>query len=171
MKSVLSWLALLALVGLFLYMPPRGCSRSEVIERRDTVVVVRTDTITDTIPKLVTERIVRTEFVPIVSLEAEIDTLAQEINAEAVTLVGDSVAIPITQREYQTNEYHAWVSGWRASLDSIQVYQRTIQETITITKQERRKRWGIGLQVGYGITPQGFKPYFGVGISYNLFTF
>jgi len=41
---------------------------------------------------------------------------------------------------------------------------RTFQ--VTVPKQ---KRLGIGLQGGYGIGANGLTPYFGVGISYNLF--
>ena len=33
------------------------------------------------------------------------------------------------------------------------------------------KRFGIGLQLGAGVGLNGFTPYFGVGISYNLITF
>ena len=34
---------------------------------------------------------------------------------------------------------------------------------------EERKRWGVGLQIGYGVSPDmTFRPYIGVGVSYNL---
>ena len=40
-------------------------------------------------------------------------------------------------------------------------------QTITITP--KRKRWGLSLQVGYGIYKGGKGLYLGGGVSYNLF--
>ncbi len=83
--------------------------------------------------------------------------------------VGDTVV----QREqilYEDSLYRAWVSGYRPRLDSIEVYPRTVTHTITNDIYHsiipKRKRWGLGLQAGYGY-PGGF--YVGGGISYNLF--
>lgn len=38
-------------------------------------------------------------------------------------------------------------------------------------ERERRRKWGIGLQVGYGATAQGdLTPYVGVGVQRNIFS-
>lgn len=82
------------------------------------------------------------------------------------------VQIPITQKVYEDSTYKAYVSGFNPSLDSILVYPKTEVQTINI--KPKPKRWGIGVQVGYGLslTPAPkFAPYVGVGISYNLFNF
>ena len=82
------------------------------------------------------------------------------------------VVVPITQKKYEDSTYRAWVSGYRASLDTLIFYPRT--EIVTITEREKPKRWSVGVQVGYGMTLKGtpqFAPYFGVGVSYNLFSF
>ena len=168
MKQVFAFISLLLVFGVMLYLP-RGCSHGYPA-RVDTVTVVRTDTVRDTVPTVVEKRIVRTEVVHLY-LEAEIDSLCSEVDSEAVSVMGDSVAIPITQKTYEAETYKAWVSGWHASLDSIEVYQKTVERTITITKTTKPKRWGIGVQVGYGYSIKGFTPYIGVGISYNLLTF
>lgn len=80
------------------------------------------------------------------------------------------IHIPITQKRYEDSTYRAWVSGYRPALDSIEVYPR--RETITVTNtvtRYRPRRWGVGVQAGYGITSRGeFYPYIGVGISWNL---
>lgn len=49
----------------------------------------------------------------------------------------------------------------------------TETETIRafITSSTRVKRWGIGLQGGYGMGKEGFGGYVGVGISYNFIRF
>lgn len=85
---------------------------------------------------------------------------------------GDSVNItlPITSKVYGDSTYTAYVSGFRANLDSIFVYPR--HEVITtITDKTRHKRWGIGVQAGYGISRNSISPYIGIGISYNIISF
>ena len=80
--------------------------------------------------------------------------------------------IPITQKVYEDSTYTAYVSGYRASLDSL-VFKMP-REVITIKEKRKHKRWGGGFQVGYGLTLKGnpqFTPYIGVGVSYNLFSF
>lgn len=86
------------------------------------------------------------------------------------------VRLPREQRVYRDTNYTAWVSGCLPSLDSIEVNSVTRYVTKTVTKMEdSRKRWGIGIQAGYGIGLTGGKvtgvPYIGIGISYNILTF
>lgn len=79
-----------------------------------------------------------------------------------------SVNIPISQKYYESEDYKAWVSGYEPSLDSIKVYQKTIEIKETI-KQPPRK-WSIGLMGGYGcgFKSKQFEPFIGVGISYRI---
>jgi hypothetical protein len=53
-------------------------------------------------------------------------------------------------------------------LKYIEVYPRTayINSTETI---KQRKQWGVslGVQGGYGITPKGWQPYAGVGVTFG----
>ena len=67
------------------------------------------------------------------------------------------VPVTISQKEYQTEDYHAWVSGYKPSLDSIWVYP----EKIII--REKPRRWGIGVIAGYGVGRNGLSPFVGVG--------
>lgn len=95
-----------------------------------------------------------------------IETVVQEIPElfpVYITLDGDTiqepvyVPVPITQKEYQTENYRAWVSGYKPSLDSVWVYP----EKIII--RETPRKWGIGVIAGYGIGRDGLSPYVGVG--------
>lgn len=90
--------------------------------------------------------------------------------SEKVTPDSVNVEIPITQKVYETDRYRAVVSGYKPSLDDIYIYQ----PTQIVQVKSKPKRWGVGIQVGYGVTlkqtPQ-FSPYVGVGVSYNLFQF
>lgn len=83
--------------------------------------------------------------------------------------IGDTV-VHREQAYYEDSLYRAWVSGYRPRLDSLQIFPKTVYQTVmndiyhTITP--RKKRWGLGMQVGYGY-PSGI--YAGIGVSYNLF--
>lgn len=95
-----------------------------------------------------------------------IETVVQEIPElfpVYITLDGDTIhetvyiPVSISQKEYQTENYRAWVSGYKPSLDSVWVYP----ETKII--REKPRRWGIGVIAGYGIGRNGLSPYVGVG--------
>lgn len=81
-------------------------------------------------------------------------------------IVHDSVyvEIPITQKIYSDSLYKAYVSGYRARLDSIAINDRVH----IITRREKMSRWSIGVGSGYGITPKGFLPYIGVSVNYRI---
>lgn len=83
--------------------------------------------------------------------------------------IGDTVVYR-EQAYYEDSLYRAWVSGYRPRLDSLMVFPKTVYQTVTNdiyhTITSKKKRWGLGLQVGYGY-PGGF--YVGGGVSYNLF--
>ena len=83
--------------------------------------------------------------------------------------IGDTVVYR-EQAYYEDSLYRIWVSGYRPRLDSLMVFPKTIYQTVTNdiyhTIVPKKKRWGLGLQAGYGY-PCGW--YAGVGVSYNLF--
>ena len=81
-----------------------------------------------------------------------------------------AVEIPITQKVYETDQYRATVSGYQPSLDEILIFQ----PTQIVSVKSKPKRWGVGVQLGYGISIKGepkFSPYIGLGVSYNLLQF
>ena len=126
-------------------------------ERVDTLVI--RDTIVQEKPVYRTISQVRTEYVPVCDTIRIQDTLF--------------VPVPIETKVYEDSLYRAEVSGYRASLDRLEIYQqeRIITQTIPVQVKER-KRWGIGVQAGYGVsTPNGkpvLSPYIGIGVSYDL---
>lgn len=83
--------------------------------------------------------------------------------------IGDTV-VHREQAYYEDSLYRAWVSGYRPKLDSLQIFPKTVYHTVTNdvyhTITPKKKRWGLGVQAGYGY-PSGV--YAGVGISYSLF--
>ena len=59
-----------------------------------------------------------------------------------------------------------YVSGYRAKLDSIEVYSKT--RTVFVRERAKRKRFGLGVQAGYGFSGNKVSPYVGVGVSYSF---
>ena len=116
--------------------------------RRDTVTIV--DTVRDTILAPYQVEVIRfdTLWFPLLVDDGEVDSVP--------------FSIPIESKEYRTEQYRAIISGYRPSLDFMETYN--ITQNITTTP--KKKRLGLGLQVGYGY-PSGI--YAGVGVSYNLF--
>lgn len=125
--------------------------------------LIQIDTITQYKPKYVVKTQEKVELVQIRDTIRIRDTLY--------------VALDRQKKVYEDSTYRAVVSGINPSLDEISVYQKQIYVDRTQTMiQKERSRWGLGVQIGYGIQipdrNQGINvvhsPYIGVGISYNL---
>lgn len=78
------------------------------------------------------------------------------------------VVVPIERRVYVTSDYRAVVEGYRPSLVSMELYRQT--QVVTERPVARPRRWGIGLQAGYGLAPRTgrFEPYIGIGVQYSI---
>lgn len=146
----LSYIAIVALILFIVFRPARvEHVPGEVV--RDTIVTNRIDTIRDTVP------------VPV--YESVVDSFPFVVPVPGDT-VRDTVYLPITQKIYKDSLYTAYVSGYRAKLDSIEVYSKT--RTMFVRERAKRKRFGLGVQAGYGFSGNKVSPYVGVGVSYNL---
>ena len=149
----LPYMIIIALI-LFIVFRPARVERvpGEVI--RDTIITNHVDTIRYTVPVPVYESVVDS-FPFVVPVSVPGDT------------VRDTVYLPITQKIYKDSLYTAYVSGYRAKLDSIEVYSTT--RTMFVRERAKRKRFGLGVQAGYGFSGNKATPYVGVGVSCNLF--
>lgn len=117
---------------------------------RDTITV--RDTVRDSIPR------------PFIVRFDHWDTLyipLYNIDTPSTDSVPVPIPIPIEQKEYVTEDYRAVISGYRPSLDVMEVFR----QTQTVTVREKPKRWGIGPQAGFGV-PGGW--YVGFGVSYDI---
>lgn len=140
-------LLLICLVGSFL-AGYRFCRLESHPAEIDTVIVI--DTVRDTIPVPVRETV--TKYIQVPG-----DTIVKYIK-------GDTVFLPVIQKEYSTPDYHAWVSGYNAALDSIDVFPKTVY----VTQKIPARRWGLGIIGGYGAGRSGLSPYIGVGVYYRI---
>ncbi len=136
---------------------------------RRTRPVAETRTRTDT----VRFRDTVTVELPVPILTTIIDTIL--VTQPDIIVIRDTVyaRLPKELKEYSGADYRAVVSGFRPSLDLIQVFPETRVVTNTVTvRQDKRRRWSIGAQAGYGLTLRdgraALSPYAGVGVSYNL---
>lgn len=86
----------------------------------------------------------------------------------SVDTVRKEVMIPITQKEYKDSDFTAYVSGYRARLDSIKVISKVVTKNVVVPKF---RKWNVGLigGYGYGFRSKQFEPFIGIGITLNLF--
>lgn len=130
----------------------------------DTLRITVVDTITYRLPIAVDSVVLRYETTILPPRE---DTPGQKRLTDSIT-----VEVPITQKRYSDSTYTAWVSGYHPMLDSIRVYPRREIITVTNTIPRKTKRWGLGVNAGYGFSPaRGLQPYIGIGVQYNLLSF
>lgn len=126
-------------------------------EVKDTVRIERIDTIRDTIFDTIPQ------LKNIAQLKVIKDTL---ITKDTIKV---EVEIPIEQKTYVGKQYSAHVSGYKPNLDSIRIYNTTVEKTVTKTVT-KRNRWSIGptITTGYDIYNKNFGITVGVGITYNI---
>lgn len=156
-------ISILAIIGI------TSISKCKRAISNDTKVIVQLDTlyIYDTI---------RIEN-PLPKIIKKIDTFL--VQTRDTIRIKDTLylALPREQKTYKDKNYQAWISGYRPELDSIHIFRNTQQliTSTTIQPKPKPKRWGIGIQVGYGFILQQKTlkptPYVGIGLSRNLLSF
>lgn len=116
------------------------------------------------------------------------DTITKIRPVSEVRRVVERVAVPVTdtvrmhdttyvylereQVEWSDSLATVWASGIQPHVDSVRHYtqKQIITQQVALPVPVRR-RWGIGVQAGYGASRDGLTPYVGVGVTYNLVTF
>ena len=156
MKNVVIALALISVA----FLLGRRSVKPEIVEIHRTDTVVVRDTVRETV------------LVPKVRYLTRVDTVLLPVPGDTVEV---PVLVPISRNVYEGENYRAVVSGFRASLDTLDIFRKTQTVTNTVVQRVevpgKPKRWGIGVSAGYALTPQGVKPYIGAGISYSFITF
>lgn len=150
--AILSLLLALSVIFQYLYHSNQSSAGNSL--KTDTVTITKIDTVT------VTKPVIQYKYIT----QVITDTL---YNTDSIKV---PVHIPIERTIFQDSTYRAVVSGYRASLDTIQVFPLHTTTTITNTII-KQKRFNIGIQagVGYGICTKKPDVYVGLGVSYMLF--
>ena len=153
MKNVVIALALISVA----FLLGRRRVKPEIVEIHRTDTVVVRDTVRETV------------LVPKVRYLTRVDTVLLLVPGDTVKV---PVLVPISRKVYEGEDYRAVVSGFRASLDTLDIFRKTQTVTNTVVQRVevpgKPKRWGIGVSAGYALTPQGMKPYIGAGVQYNF---
>lgn len=133
----------------------------EIKEKITTVTKI--DTIMDTVLVAKKENVIKVIRDTLVNVEFIHDTI------DTSMVVAD---VPITQKEYSDDStYTAWVSGYRPSLDSINIYRKNISTNKeTVIKKKDIHRFGIGPVVygGYNFGTKKLDYGVGIGVSYHI---
>lgn len=120
---------------------------------------------------------------PIVHIDTVRDTLLvpKSAHVERVDTIRDTVdgrpiymPVPISSYLFTDDStYKVEMEGYNVKARSIEVYPRTITQTVIerVEVHSKTKRWGIGPQIGFGYNGREWMPYVGVGIQYNLIRF
>lgn len=127
-------------------------NRKEVVIEKntsDTVYTIKLETVEVKKPIFITEVIVDTFLIK--------DSLKNEY------------LIPKTQKYYKDSLYEAWVSGFKPSLDSINIYNKTKFVTITntITKEIYPKKTDFYLDGGVLCMKDKFAPNIGATVKFR----
>ncbi len=145
--------------------------------QRDTVIV--RDTVKTKVPPAKTYETIRVDTVRL-ELQPGKDTAVpiDTVHADTTLKVNDTpragqngdVLIPISRKVYQTPDYRAVISGWRPSLDSMQLYRSTKTITNTVTNIVR-PHWVLAAGGGVGYTTdKKVVPFVGVSLGFVIWS-
>lgn len=160
-RTLINTFAILLLIFGSLLIGRRMSGPAEIkqieVSRTDTLTIVKTDTV----------RIIKPQPYEVVVR----DTVYLQNPQYPQYPQGDVLVQEV--KTYKDSSYTVTISGINAYLEHIEVYPKTVTKYITTTEfvREKPKKWGIGIQAGYGIGRNGLQPYVGVGVSYNLIRF
>lgn len=134
--------------GFFMGKQETNPNVAKTIEKSDTVRIVRIDTCNINIPQYKYVRVT--------------DTFTIKIDSTR------NVHLPITQKHYAKDSvYDAWVSGYNPQLDSISIYERIENKTITktIVKFLENKKWDVYYYAG--LSKNHDENYATLGVTIN----
>lgn len=125
--------------------------REVVVETHttDTVTIVRVDTIRESFPHFVYEKVLDTIFIKKVS--------------------ENGLKLPITQRYYANDLYQAWISGYKPNLDSINVFNKVIERAVnhTVDRVVYPKTVDWYMNAGSMFIDKKAAPYLGLNVKFK----
>lgn len=149
MKTYVPYIVIaVLLVSLFVSLTNRKEVASEK-NTSDTVYIVKLDTVKDKFPIFLTDTV--------------IDTFYIEKSENGYT------PIEISQKYYKDSLYEAWVSGFRAKLDSINIFSKTTEKVITntVTKEIYVKKTDLFVNAGVDYLDNQFVPKIGLSVKFR----
>lgn len=99
------------------------------------------------------------------------DTVKQTDTLTLVEIDSVDVVLPVELKQFNDTLSNTAISfdlsGYNCKVNNL--YVENLKTAVI--EENKLKRIGLGLQLGIGATKEGFSPYVGLGISYNLFSF
>ena len=159
MKNVIVWVVVIIVIELSFFVGRWTKPKDQLdIVRYDTLPpIVRIDTVRDTL------------LVPKYVYVKRFDTIRDTMDGNPIYL-----SVPISSYLFTDDStYKVEMEGYNVKANSIEIYPRTITQTVIerVSVPAKQKRWGIGPQIGFGYNGMNWMPYVGVGIQYNLILF
>lgn len=134
MKKILIAIGVL-LVGMVIGWLCRGYHFREEVKMVQKDTIVYRDTIRESYPLEINKEVVRKEYVIVRDTVRIKDTLY--------------LSLPMERRVYGSDDFYAEVTGYKPSLDYIEVFPKTTIITEKIAPERKRNTIGIGVDVGY----------------------
>ena len=110
----------IAVIALVAFLLGRRSVKPEIVEIHRTDTMWMRDTVRETV------------LVPEVRYLTRVDTVLLKVPGDAVKV---PVLVPISRKVYEGEDYRAVVSGFRASLDTLDIFRKT--QTVTNTVVQR----------------------------------
>lgn len=134
MKKYIILLAILVL-GMVIGWLCRGCFHADKtpIVQKDTIVY--RDTIRESYPLEISKEVVRKEYVIVRDTVRIKDTLY--------------LSLPMERRVYGSDDFYAEVTGYKPSLDYIEVFPKTKIITERIVERRKMNSLSAGIELGY----------------------
>lgn len=148
----------------------QGSNGKEPNVRCDTLTIHDTIRITEPTPDSTAVLGFKKATLPVVPMEKPNEIPDTTSGTKAIP-DSATVILPIEQRHYADPKYEAWISGYDAKLDSLNLYQTSRVITITKEVEKKTKRWGISAGAGVVATPERIEPGIFIGVSYTFISF
>lgn len=161
MKKILTVLVLLLLLSAALNVWQWKAKREKIVTKTKTEYIIRTDTVP--VPSE-TKPTGDTLVVRVPVIRHTTDTMYMPGSDSA------TVALPVEQNIYKDSLYTAWVSGYRAKLDSISLRIPHTTTTIERTISGKAPRLSVGptLGVGYGVVNRTPDVFVGIAVTWRI---
>lgn len=126
---------------------------------RDTVIIKDTVVITRPLSEVRSPRDTIIIALPEISIDMPQDTVHDTVY----------VRLPTENIVWTDSLCSVYAHGVMTEIDSVLHFNTSM--LIYQEQKPRPKRWGLGVQAGYGASRDGLSPYIGVGLTYNIVRF
>lgn len=133
--------------------------KKELETVRDTVILKDTVIITRPLSEVRSPRDTIIIALPEISIEMPQDTVHDTVY----------VRLPTENIVWTDSLCSVYAHGVMTEIDSVLHFNTSM--LIYQEEKPRPKRWGLGVQAGYGASRDGLTPYIGFGLTYNIVRF